>query len=182
MSYDYGADAQEQTGDNAMAELRHLALQQKEAEAEVARLEEALVVAKESLRYISEVRLPELMDELGIPTFSTADGLKITIKETLRASMGRSDDEKDEALDWLEKNGHGALIKRTVEVPFPRGGDEEAIALREQLKQSGKRAVFARRVESATLRAFLKECLEGGVDIPLDLFRVVRDRRAKVDI
>ncbi len=96
--------------------------------------------------------------------------------------MGRSDEEKDQALNWLEANGHGALIKRTVEVPFGRGSDQKAIELKDSLREQGMKAVFERKVESATLRAFVSEKLEGGEEIPLDLFKVVRDRRAKVEV
>ena len=181
-SYDYSEYEDAPSGDNAMAALRDLAMQQKEAEAEVARCEDALKDAKETLRAISEQKLPELMDELGIPTFATKDGLKISIRETVHASMGRSDAEKERGLDWLETHGHGAIIKRTVEVPFGRGQDQEANSLRDDLRSKGLRATFERRVESATLRAFVTEMLESGADIPLETFKVHRSRQSKVEV
>lgn len=179
---EYDETAAPEAGDNSIGALRTLARAQKQAEARVAQLEEELSNAKEDLKQISEVKLPELMDELGIPTFQTKDGLKITIKETIRVSMGRSDEEKAAALDWLDAHGHGALIKRTVEVPFSRGKDSEAQNLATTLRSDGFRAVFERRVENPTLRSFVTEKLENGEEVPLDLFKVLRDRRAKVEI
>lgn len=181
-NYNYDEEDKIESGDNSLGAIRALAQEQKEAEAEVARCETALQKAKDNLRTISEQKLPELMDELGIPEFKTADGLKVTIKETIRASMGRSEDEKERALNWLDEHGHGALIKRTIEVPFARGKDEEARKLRDNLRGEGLRATFQRKVESSTLRSFVSEQLESGEDIPLDIFKVVRDRKSKVDI
>lgn len=169
-------------GDNSLSALRFWARAQKDAELEVARLTTELSVANERLREISEEKLPELMDELGIPSFSTTDGMKITVREVIRASLGRTDEEKARAIKWLEDNGHGAIVKRTVEIPFMRDQETQAMELRKDLKEKGYPVSFDRRVENSTLRAFVTECLEAGEDIPLDIIKVHRDRRTKVEL
>lgn len=180
-TYDY-SDHQDAAsyGDNSLGALRSLAAQQVDLEYEIGRLEAQLVERREQLRMISEVRLPELMDELGVENFETSDGAKIEIKEIVHASMGRSLEEKTAALDWLESNGHGALIKRTVEVPFGRGQDGNALGLAAELQHKGINASFQRKVEPMTLKAFVVEELESGRNIPLDLFKVHRLRTSRV--
>lgn len=169
-------------GDNALSMLRSLAIQQKDCEVKVAQCEQELAAAKEELRQVSEVQLPELLDELGMEEFTTKEGLKIKVKEVIRASMGRSDEEKERALNWLDENGFGAIIKRTVEVPFNRGADNEAKQLRDELRKDGLRASFSRKVEPSTLRAFIVEKLTDGEEIPLDIFKVFRDRKTQVEV
>lgn len=182
MTIDYSDYSGSELGENALASLRDLALQQHNAELEVAMAEAALTQARERLRLISEVKLPEMMDELGVPEFKTKDGLKISIKENIYTSMGRSDEEKAAALDWLESNGHGHLIKRTVEVPFSKGQDKDAIELEQSLRDQGRRAAFRRKVEPMTLKSFVVEKLEAGTEIPLDVFKVTRMRTSRVDL
>lgn len=172
------------SGDNSLGILRSLATEQRDTEREIASLERDLVRAKDRLRDIAEVRLPEMMDALGVPEFSTSDGLKIKIKEVVRASMGSTEAEKGAALDWLEKNGHGRLIKRVLEVPFGAGAEQQdrARALQANLVERGLHATFERKVESSTLRAFIIEMLNDGRDIPLETFKVLRQRRAQVEL
>lgn len=181
--YDYEQYEEDtRPGDNSLAALRALAVSCKEAELRVQQLEIDLAKAKEEYELLADRQLPELMDELGIPSFETKDGLKISIKETVRASMGRSDAEKARALDWLDRNGFGAIVKRTVEVPFSRDSQQDAEELANELVESGYEASFSRKVESSTLRAFIVERLQAGEEVPMDLFKVFRDRRARVEL
>lgn len=181
--YDYSSHIEEdRDSSNSLAALRSLAEQQREAELAVAVAEAVLAEAKENLRVISEQKLPELMEELGIPYFKTSDGLEIQIKETVHVSMGKTPQEKEAALDWLEENGHGHLIKRTVEVPFGKGQDAKAEELASELQREGLRASFARKVEPMTLKAFVTERLEAGEEVPLDKFKVHRPKTSRVTL
>lgn len=182
MSHDYSEFKDEMTGDNALAALRAMAEEQHEAELAVGIAEAQLVEAKDRLRVISEQKLPELMEELGVPYFETSDGLKIEIKESTHVSMGKTPEEKNEALDWLEKNGHGHLIKRTVEVPFGKGMEKDASELVQELNRVGRRASYARKVEPMTLKAFVVERLKAGEEVPLELFHVHQPKSSKVTL
>ncbi len=183
--HDYGEDVEvPHSGDNSLGLLRSLAAEQRAAEMEVARLERELVEAKEHLRDVSEVRLPEAMDEVGVPEFSTVDGLKIKIQEVVRTSMGSNEVEKARALDWLEENGHGKLIKRVLEVPFGAGKSQydRARSIQADLVDQGLHASFERKVEPSTLKAFIVEMLGEGREVPLETFKVLRQRRAKIEL
>ena len=71
----------------SLAEVSALAKQQWEAALEVARLEDALKVAKQNLRRISEEDLPEAMKQCGVKKFVTDDDLEIDLKEEITVGI-----------------------------------------------------------------------------------------------
>lgn len=181
--FDYGEYVDsEGPGDNLLAQLAGLAAEQQEAEAEVARLEEALNAAKAALRDISEHRLPELMEEAQMDSFKTKDGLSITVKSVIRAGIPAKNPAP--ALAWLEDNGHGSLVKREFKIDF--GKDEDAWANKFQADlQKRKKAVrcnIKKSVHPQTLQAFIRERLEAGDDIPMALFGAVQQKFTKVEV
>jgi hypothetical protein len=177
---DYLAYARETSG-GAPADLTRLAeLAEKQAAAELAvkRAEDALQKAQDELRKIAEGELPELMDSLGLEEFRTATGLKIEVKEMIRASIPKP--REAEAFAWLRANNHDALIKRSLVVSFGKGEDDEANTLGTQLTEEGYSFDDKQAVHAQTLSAFVREQLEKGKEIPIDLLGVFRQRKSKV--
>lgn len=168
-------------GDNIMAQLGGLAKEQLDAEAEVARLEEELRKAQEKVKDISEHRLPTLMEEAKMESFVTSDGLKITLREIIRASIPEAGSEK--AFDWLEDNGQGAMIKRQFVIEFGKSEDKWADKFERDLKARKRQLNVKRKksVHSSTLSAFIREQLEEGVPIDMRMFGAFRQRHSKVE-
>lgn len=164
--------------DDALAELAELAELQALAEKQVELAEEELKKSKEALRLISDVSLPEKMDALGLQTFTTKSGLKITIKENIRANIPK--EHLGEALAWLRTNGHGGVIKRVVKLEFGKGKDEQADELVAHLKSTGYQPADEAGVHFMTLGALARELLESGRDIPQDIFGIHRQRVSKL--
>lgn len=169
-------------GSNSMARLSGLARDQKKAEAKVAELQRQLKEAQEELERIAGKELPELMQELRLKDFTTEDGVRIEVKESIHASIPKA--RQDDAFEWLETHGHAGLIKRKFVVSFNR--DEEAWAKKFQA-DLGKRkkpvhSQIERKVEPQTLKAFVTRELEQGVDIPQDLFGVHRRKLTTVEV
>lgn len=162
------------------AEIVELAQEQLKAERKIEKIEEDLKAAKEDLRIISEDKLPEAMDNLGIPEFTTADGIKIQIKETVRASI--SIERRPQATQWLEDNNYGGLLKTEVVTAFGRDELEAARKLETILRNQGMLTNLERTVHSSTLASFVREQLANGKDIPLDLFGVLRTRASKIKV
>jgi hypothetical protein len=171
-------------GHNSAASLKgeivELAHKQLAQERVVERLEEDLKTAKEDLRQIVEHELPEKMSELGIPKFETEDGLKIEVKEVVNASI--SEERRESANKWLDDNGYGGLLKSEVIASFGRDEIEEAKELVENLTEQGYTSVFKRAVHPQTLKAFVREHLSKGKDIPFDVFGVNRFMQSKITI
>lgn len=161
------------TSENALAELSRLADEQAQAAAQVADLEAQLDKARDRFRDISERIIPEKMDELGMEEFKTRTGLKIKIKEAIRASIPKA--RQGEAFRWLRDNGYAGLIKRNVAIKFGKGEDETAEELAKQLSEKFE-VEDNTSVHPSTLKAFVNEQLSNGVEIPMELFGVHRQR------
>ena len=162
---------------SGMAKLDVLIEELHRAEQDVLSSEVALKKHQAIRDTLSEQTIPEFMeDDLGLEEVKTRAGLKVKVTKTIRASMGKR---KSEALAWLESNGHGALIKRTLAVAFNRDEMEGAAELANRLKDDYDVRTDM-KVESATLAAFVREQLESGVDIPSDIFSVFEQRKVKI--
>jgi len=185
--FDYSDFKEEDSNsEDSLVRLRQMALKTKKAEQLVAEKELELKKAQDELRQLSEFDLPELMEEVGVPSFITEDGLKIDIKEKLRCSI--AGERKGKALRWLESHGYGNIIKREFKIEFGKGEEEWAEKFEEELKRLSEegeqdlRVAVNRNVHASTLSSFLSGLLEDGVDLPLELFGAYRQRQAKVRI
>ena len=161
------------TSKDALAELSRLADEQAASAARVAELEARLERERDILRDLSERVIPEKMDELGVQELKTSSGLRIKIKESIRASIPKA--LLGKAYGWLAENGYGGLIKRNVSVKFGKGEDEQADALVTELLERFE-IEDNRLIHPSTLKAFVSEQLSSGVEIPLELFGVYRQR------
>lgn len=163
--------------DDGMAKLDDLLTQLTEAEQVVLDAEAALKKAQGARDTLAQVTIPEHMeDALGLEEVKTKSGVKVKVTKTIRASMGKR---KAEALAWLEKHGHGGLIKRTLSVAFDRDEQDAATALAQQLGDEFD-VKADMKVEASTLAAFVREQMEAGVDVPSDIFSVFEQRKVKV--
>ena len=183
LTHDYSEYHDEpKAGSNSMARLSGLARDQKKAEAKVADLQRQLQEAQEELDRIAGRELPDLMQELRLKDFTTEDGVRIEVKESIHTSIPKA--RQNEAFEWLEKNGHAGMIKRKFVISFNR--DEEAWAKKFQADLSKRKkpvqSTIERKVEPPTLKAFVTRELEQGVDIPQELFGVHRRKLTTVEV
>lgn len=168
-------------GDNVLAQISAVALEQKQAEAEVARCEEALKAAQNKLKDISEKRLPELMDAAQQTLLITADGIKVKVIQKIRGSIPKG--REGPAFSWLEEHGHDDLIKREFKIQFGKEDQAWAKKFEADLRKRKKPVNVARHdtIHPSTLASFVTEQLEAGVDIPLEKFGVHRQRSTKIE-
>ena len=151
------------SGISALAE-EQLRLEERLKEAE------ALVqdISKE-LRNISQVKLPEAMQALGLSAFALSDGSSITVKDEVFASIKEKD--RPAAHQWLREMGFNDIIKNEVIVSFGRGDDDRASELGSILAANAYDNWKQKEaVHTGTLKAFIKEQLSLGNNIPLSLF------------
>lgn len=178
MSEDYSEYTTSQS-DDALARFGRLSTELEEAEQEVLRCEQALKKAQEKVADLAERQIPELAEELDLEEFKTSSGLKLKVEEVIRASIPKK--VQPQAFRWLRDNGAASLIKRQVSVEFGKGQDEQAQALmRELLPRFPEVLNDKTSVHPSTLSSTVRQWLEEGRDIPLDLLGVHRQRRAKL--
>lgn len=176
--HDYSEFQQSAPSAGDMASLSSLAHDLYLAETELAEAEKKVAAAKKRVMRIADEQIPELMAQIGIAEFTTSAGIKLSIKDVVRASIPVA--RRPEAHNWLKERGHGDMVKRTVLVAFARGEEERAAKLQEELTKKGHTVKDEEKVESATLRKFVREQLEAGEMIPLDLFGAAKFQQAKI--
>ena len=161
-----------------LAEISSLCSALAEQKRNVDRIEEELSTVKEFVRRLEEDDIPLAMQELGVDGIVLATGEKVSIKHDVYASL--TAESKPAAYDWLEAHGFGGLIKTNVSVEFGKGQLEGAESLAEDLHARGLPVSLGRDVHAQTLKAFLREQLANGSNVPLDLFNARPVSKAKI--
>lgn len=164
--------------DNKLTQVGELAQRQVSLEAEVADLELILKNRKEDLRTVSEELLPEaLLEAGGLTEIRLASGEKISVRPYYSGSISQKN--RPAAHGWLRDNGHGDLIKHEIKAAFGKGEEEAAARAASALRDLGVEFSDDDKVHPQTLRAFIREQTEAGVQIPETLGAHV-GQRAKI--
>ena len=150
----------------------------KQLENEIENDEEILANKIKRLRDYVERKVPELMQEAGVNTLVLTDGSKVEVKPFYAAKIPES--RTQEAFSWLRDKGYGDLIKNQITASFNRGQDNLASELIKVCNEHGFRYVQKEKVEPMTLKAFAKEQVEKGKELPFDLFGVYIANKAKL--
>jgi len=149
-----------------------------ETQKEIDKLEDKLKTFKTTETTLSEQTIPNLMQQAGVSLIKLKDGSSVEIKPFYAARIPSS--KVEEAFEWLRVNGHGDLIKNNVMLTFGRKQDNEAKSLVAELREKGHNVKQAEKVEPMTLKAFVKEQIQGGKNVPADLFGVYVASKTKI--
>ena len=153
--------------DSKVTDVSTLCQKQVDLEAEINRDKRKLEEKEESLRKLSLEINPNALAEMNLKSLKLADGSEVSIKDFYHARI--TEKNKSLAYKWLRDNGYGDLIKNEIAVPFGRGEDERANDLLKTLVNNGYEPNQKTVVHPQTLKAFVKEQLESGKELPLDL-------------
>tara|TARA_R100001163_G_C5064070_1_gene201547 strand:- start:553 stop:1128 length:576 start_codon:yes stop_codon:yes gene_type:complete len=137
---------------------------------ELASLEEAVKAKKEEFRLTSEQELPEAMQSAGLTEIVLSTGEKISVTEFYNAHISKANQEL--AYKWLVENGHEGLIKNEVSLKFGREEGQVVDETVMALKSRGLSPEVRQSVHPSTLKAFVKEQLTTGKDIPTEPFGI----------
>lgn len=169
--------------EDKLERIKHFGEKQRKIIKEIADLENSLTLKKEALRRVMEQDLPEAMDEVSMTTFTLEDGTKITVKPFYAASI--PEERKDEAFAWLKEHDFDGMIKADVKVSFGKGEFEIAQSFVNFIRGFNEKAIdpeYKENVHWQTLRAWVKEQIEGGKPLPLDMFGVFVGRKAELKL
>lgn len=178
---DYQAEKTPPPSD-ALARLSELARQQRDLEEEIERKTEELKELSAEHRTLSWETIPKIMSELGLETVKTASGLTIKLKEDLRVSMPR--DRADRGCEWLEQNGCADVVKRAFTILFGVGDEAWARKFESDLRRRKRQLVVDRtkQVHASTLKATIRQLLEEGVNVPMELFGAHLQTVSKIEL
>lgn len=157
--------------------LMKLAEQSKETAAKILKLEIELAEEQAKNAKLLRRRIPDLMESLGLESFKLKTGEVIEIKESVNASI--TEEHKPQAWDWLAEHNFDGIIKSNVALSFGKDELEKAKELVVKLAELGYYTDIVRSVHPQTLKSFVKERLEAGDALPLDVFGVFEFKEAK---
>ena len=180
MSSDAGstADKIDRLEDDQLDSIAKLANDAANLEQTIATTEELLKERKRALHKITDEQLPEALETMGLQKFTLTDGAEISVRPIYAASIPKT--RKDEAFQWLRDHEFGDLVKNNVTVTFGRGEDVMARAFLDLCGMRGLKPTQLEKVEPMTLKAWLRERVEAGDAVPLDLFGAYISQRATI--
>ncbi len=132
--------------------------------------EEQIKQKKKHLEHLSSEVIPTMLSEMGLSFLKLADGSSVEVKTNYSATITQA--KKEEAFNWLRQNGLGDIIKNEIVVSFGRSEDDKAAAYAELAKGQGHQPTQKLKVEPMTLKALVRERLEGGKEMPTELFNI----------
>lgn len=166
------------TDNPALKTIAELAEKIQSQEQQIANTEEDLKKQKEELRKLQNEELPMLMQEIGFKKFELEDGSSVNIKEIYAGSISQANKEK--AFNWLRENKFDDIIKNTVTTAFGKGEDTAAKNFMDIAEQAGYTPIQKTEVHPQTLKAFIKERVEGGDEFPMELFGAYIGYKAEI--
>tara|TARA_R100000008_G_C3579631_1_gene167576 strand:- start:392 stop:934 length:543 start_codon:yes stop_codon:yes gene_type:complete len=149
-----------------------------ELQSQLKEKEEAISKLKHKIRDMEERIIPEMMQEAGVSKIKLKDGTEVEIKPFYAAKIPES--RVEEAFSWLRGKGFEDLIKNTVTASFGRGQDNQVSELISVCEKFGFNYNKKEKVEPMTLKAFVREQVEGGKELPFDLFGVYIANKTKI--
>jgi len=153
---------------NKMVELEEL-VEEKQA---------SLKATQKELKVLSEEDIPALLSEVGLSEITLTNGQKISTNSYYYGRI--TEHNQQEAFEWLQDNGHGDIIKNVVSVSFGRDEDVNAEKLLSNLQDNGYTTNGKKWVEPMTLKAFIREQVESGNDLPLETFNVYIGQKTRI--
>lgn len=177
-----------EVSDDGIKSLTELCESLQELEKKQEEAEQYLSDIKATIEDLSTKRIPDKLLELGVTELKLSNGAKVSTSKKYIASIPKDPDKSKEAFDWLIQNGHGAIIKKQLVVPYTFEDSEGTLPENiktaiESLKSLGVTFIDDGTVAWQTLRAFVKEQFESGEDVsdfPKELFNVYIQNVTKI--
>lgn len=136
-------------------------------EQQIADAEDHIKALKQQKHSLSTEIIPSMMDSMGVERVDV-DGVSVVRKNVVHASIPAN--RKDEVFQWLRENNLDDIIKNDVTCSFGRGQDNAAGHVLGQLREQGHDPVQKTHIHPMTLKGFVRERIENGQDIDLDMF------------
>lgn len=133
-------------------------------------LEEILSWYKEQSERIVEKDIPDLLAEIGVAEVTLQNGKKVQLQTYY------SFKKKEDAVEWLYKNGFGDVVKNDI---FVGTGTIPENVL-DALEQTGIEYVVKQDIHPMTLKSVLGKYIEEGGSIPQNAFEVNVFSKAKI--
>jgi hypothetical protein len=197
MSIDFEKDekAEIDVEETSVQRLAVLATKQLALLEQIDKTEKYLENLKKGAKEVSEKQIPDLMTQIGMSKFTLTNGAQVQVKPYY---SGKIDDEnREEAFAWLKENNNDSIIKKCLVLDFGKADGLDWESIIEGLMQYAVENIYTRDEEGeiervpidisleqgihhATLNAFIKEQVEAGNPIPLEVFKAYIGSKTKI--
>jgi hypothetical protein len=104
----------------------------------------------------------------------------VSVKADVKTSITEAN--KPAAFAWLREHHFDGIIKMAVSLSFGKGESAAAELAVKTLHEAGYEPTQAESVHPATLKSFVKERLEDGDNIPIDVFGIFEFKQSKIKL
>lgn len=164
----YDDDSAQGPTTEQLANISAAAKRQMALEDEIAEIEKNLKEKQKALNAVVLKDLPDAMQAAGVKGYTLLDGSKIEIKGDYTASITAA--LKPGACAWLREHEFGDLVSESVTLEFGKGKEADAKNFAEFLRKKGYQPVCETTVNTASVKALIREQVAEGKPIPLDVF------------
>jgi len=154
--------------DNEIKSLSALLQQQLDMEEEIQQLETVVKQRKHEYQKLTTETIPQHAQAINCTLHRLQDGSTFELKPFVSAHISKA--KKDEAFTWLKQNGHSDIIKNQVKLDFGMQDLDKAEECLKTLTEAGYSPSAESSVHSGTLKKWVREQVEAGEPIPLELF------------
>jgi hypothetical protein len=173
------ADAFEDFTTEAGTELASLIRQVGRIKTELIKNESCVKLLKEQRdRYLFDL-IPAKMQETGVEEVKVG-GNTVSLMTFVNGTMPKDPMQRDIALSHLREIGASDFIKNEISVSFPVSEDNRARAMQADLEEKGFETSAKTWVEPSTLKRLIRERVEAGLEIDLDIFNANIGTIAKI--
>ena len=163
--------------ENTMKSLSSLVKDLDQLTIDINKKEEELKSLKLQKHLMSTEQIPTMMDEMGVQRLDV-ENLSVSLKPLINASIPPT--RREEAYQWLRENDLDDIIKNDVILSFGKGEDNIAGDIMYDLEQRGMHPEKKTHIHQMTLKAFIRERVEKGLPIDLDMFGAFVARTADI--
>ena len=145
-------------------------------------LESEIKVVENIIKNIVQEEIPDIMENNDLDKITLKNGVQIHLAKKVRATFPKEISKIQEAANWLEQSGNSGMLKRQVGVEFTKGDNEKVDRLMHYLSEDIQplKTTEKTTVHPQTMSAFIREKLEEGENVPMELFNVYIQREAVV--
>jgi hypothetical protein len=174
LPFDYSdhSDAPEINDSDILGRISKLADRMHELDKEIAKSEQETKRLKAQHDQISQEQLPELFQQVGMDELTTNGKARLPLKLKHEVYTSISKGRKPRAIAWLDENGQGGMIRRKVVIEFDKTQQEKVDKLLRLIGKGWPNNRTELDVHAATVKAFVKQQLADGKEIPFDVFGV----------
>lgn len=167
----------------AVKKVQGLCLEAEALAETIENLEELLKSAKARDNIIKTQELPEAVSQLGTTTWKSENGrYDVKVDNFVAGTLPKEEEAREKAIEYLMAHDGASMIKTEISMAFGKQDRKIAERVINQLNKMKVGADVSEGVHPQTLLAYVRERMEDGDEINLEVLGIYSGRKAKITI